>query len=74
MNERPSDDSPTIGESMNRALYLDPGFEQDHPSLIGALRDDQDETVVRAQAALDKRRADAAAEVADFGEQSADQP
>ena len=23
MNERPSDDSPTIGESMNRALYLD---------------------------------------------------
>lgn len=76
MNERPADDSPTLGETMNRDLYLDPGFTAEHPSLVDALRDDQDETVVRAQAAVDKRRAEAAeaADIADFGEQSADQP
>jgi hypothetical protein len=58
-----SDD--TLGEQMNRGLYLDPGFTEDKPGLVDALSDDIDDTVVRAQAALDKRRAaEAAAELA----------
>ena len=60
MEERP-DDSPTLGEQMNRGLYLDPGFTADKPDLVGALRDEIDETVERAQAALDARRAAEAA-------------
>jgi hypothetical protein len=77
MTERPPDDSPTIGETMNRALYLDPGFTVEHPSLVDALREDQDETVVRAQEAVDRRRAEAAADSADSAEPAeplADQP
>jgi hypothetical protein len=67
MTEQPDEDSPTIGERMNRALYLDPGFTVEHPSLIDALHEDQDETVVRAQAALDERRAREAADAAEAG-------
>jgi hypothetical protein len=64
----------TLGETMNRELYLDPGFKEDHPGLVDALEDEIDETVERAQAALDKRRADEAdATVADVPD-SADQP
>jgi hypothetical protein len=63
MEERP-DDSPTLGEEMNRELYLDPGFTEDKPGLVEGLRAEIDETVVRAQAALDARRAaEAAADV-----------
>ena len=57
MDERGADDEPTLGEQMNRDMYLDPGFKEDHPGLIDVLRDEIDETVERAQAALDKRRA-----------------
>jgi hypothetical protein len=53
------DDSPTLGEQMNRALYLDPGFTADKPGLVGALRDDIDETTQRAQANLDQQRQNA---------------
>jgi hypothetical protein len=77
MSERPADDAPTLGEQMNHDLYLDPGFTAEHTSLVDAVRADQDETVVRAQAAVDQRRADAAeaaAESADSGEESTDQP
>lgn len=70
MSERP-DDTPTLGEQMNNALYLDPGFTEDRPSLVNALREDQDETVKRAQDALDDRRAD---EAAASVEPSTDQP
>jgi hypothetical protein len=54
-----SDDSPTLGEQMNSALYLDPGFVEDKPSLVGALRDEIDDTTKRAQANLDQQRANA---------------
>jgi hypothetical protein len=54
------DDSPTLGEQMNRALYLDPGFNQDKPGLVGALRDDIDATTKRAQANVDQQRQNAA--------------
>jgi len=54
------DDSPTIGEQMNHDLFLDPGFEDDKPGLVDALRDDIDETVERAQANLDRQRREAA--------------
>lgn len=54
-----SDDSPTLGEKMNNALYLDPGFVEDKPSLVGALRDEIDDTTKRAQANLDQQRANA---------------
>jgi hypothetical protein len=53
------DDSPTLGEQMNRSLYLDPGFTADKPGLVGALRDDIDETAQRAQANLDQQRRNA---------------
>jgi hypothetical protein len=56
MEKRP-EDSPTLGEQMNRALYLDPGFTQDKPSLVSAIRDDIDATTKRAQANLDQTRA-----------------
>jgi uncharacterized protein YbaA (DUF1428 family) len=81
MSERPADDAPTLGEQMNHDLYLDPGFTAEHTSLVDAVRADQDETVVRAQAAVDQRRADAAEgaaqsadPAADSGEESTDQP
>ena len=54
-----SDDSPTLGEQMNNALYLDPGFTEDKPSLVDALRDEIDDTTKRAQANLDQQRANA---------------
>ena len=55
-----NDDSPTLGEKMNRALYLDPGFTQDKPNLVHAIRDDIEETTKRAQANLDQQRQNAA--------------
>jgi hypothetical protein len=54
------DDSPTLAEKMNRGMYLDPGFTQDKPNLVGALRDDIDATAARAQANLDQQRQNAA--------------
>jgi hypothetical protein len=54
------DDSPTLAEKMNRGMYLDPGFTQDKPNLVGALRDDIDATTARAQANLDQQRQNAA--------------
>jgi hypothetical protein len=59
MDNKP-EDSPTLGEQMNRGMYLDPGFTQDKPNLIGALRDDIDDTTKRAQANLDQQRQNAA--------------
>lgn len=59
MEERP-EDAPTLGEQMNSALYLDPGFTADKPSLVKAIREDIDETTKRAQANLDQQRANAA--------------
>jgi hypothetical protein len=54
-----SDDS-TLGEKMNRAMYLDPGFSQDKPGLLDALREDIDDTTKRAQANVDQKRQNAA--------------
>ena len=59
MEDKP-EDTPTLGEKMNRALYLDPGFTQDKPSLVGALRDEIDDTTKRAQANVDQQRANEA--------------
>jgi hypothetical protein len=59
MDNKP-EDSPTLGEQMNRGMYLDPGFTQDKPNLVGALRDDIDDTTKRAQANLDQQRQNAA--------------
>ena len=73
MEEKP-DDSPTLGEQMNRALYLDPGFKQDHPDLVGKVREETDETVVRAQAALDQRRAAETAAAVEQAPELADEP
>jgi hypothetical protein len=53
------DDSPTLAEKMNRGMYLDPGFTQDKPNLVGALRDDIDATTARAQANVDQQRQNA---------------
>jgi hypothetical protein len=53
-------DDSTLGEKMNRAMYLDPGFSQDKPSLVNALRDDIDDTTKRAQANVDQQRQNAA--------------
>jgi hypothetical protein len=53
------DDSPTLGEQMNSALYLDPGFTEDKPTLVDALRDEIDDTAKRAQANLDQQRRNA---------------
>jgi len=64
-----SSDDSTLGEKMNHDLYLDPGFSEDKPSLVGALRDDIDETVERAQANLDRQRAEADADAADLADQ-----
>jgi hypothetical protein len=59
MRDKP-DDTPTIGERMNRALGLDPGFTLDHPSLVDAVREDTDSTVKRAQHNVDQQRQNAA--------------
>jgi hypothetical protein len=53
------DDSPTLAEKMNRGMYLDPGFSQDRPNLVGAVRDDIDATTKRAQANVDQQRQNA---------------
>ena len=55
MDNKP-EDSPTLGEQMNRALYLDPGFTPDKPTLVKAIREDIDETAIRAQANVDQQR------------------
>jgi hypothetical protein len=73
------DDEPTLGEQMNRGLGLDPGFTAEHTGLAGALSDDIDDTTVRAQAAVDKRRkeelaAERAQAAADRIARSADKP
>ena len=64
LNDRPMDkepeDSPTLGEQMNRALYLDPGFNPDKPTLVNAIRREIDETTKRAQANVDQQRQNAA--------------
>jgi hypothetical protein len=54
------DDSPTLGEQMNRGMGLDPGFSLDKPSVVNHLREETDSTVRRAQANLDQQRANAA--------------
>ena len=54
--DRKPDDSPTLAEQMNRGMYLDPGFRQDKPNLVGALRDEIDSTTKRAQANVDQQR------------------
>ena len=54
------EDSPTLGEQMNRAMYLDPGFTPDKPGLVKAIREDIDETTERAQANVDQQRANEA--------------
>jgi hypothetical protein len=54
-----ADDTPTLGEQMNRGLYLDPGFTEDQPGLVDALREDIEDTAKRAQANLDQQRAKA---------------
>jgi hypothetical protein len=59
MHDKP-DDTPTIGERMNRALGLDPGFTLDHPNLVDAVREETDATVKRAQANVDQQRQNAA--------------
>jgi hypothetical protein len=59
MDDTP-EESPTLGEKMNRGLYLDPGFTVDRPGLVDALRDDIDDTTRRAQANLDQQRQNAA--------------
>jgi len=51
-----SDDSRTLGEKMNSSLYLDPGFTEDKPKLVDALRDEIEDTTQRAQANLDQQR------------------
>lgn len=59
MRDKP-DDTPTIGEKMNRVLGLDPGFTLDHASLVDAVREDTDSTVKRAQQNVDQQRQNAA--------------
>jgi hypothetical protein len=52
-----SDDDSTLAEKMNRGLYLDPGFKStDKPGLVNAIRDDIDDTTIRAQANVDQKR------------------
>jgi hypothetical protein len=58
MTEKP-DDSPTLGELMNRGLYLDPGFNPDKPVLAKALHEEIKDTTVRAQANVDQQRQNA---------------
>jgi hypothetical protein len=74
------DDSPTLGEQMNSALYLDPGFSEDKPKLVDAVRKEIDDTVGRAQANLDQQRRNAddvdqiAKDMARKGESLPDEP
>jgi hypothetical protein len=50
------DDSPTLGEQMNRGMGLDPGFSLDRPSVVNHLREETDSTVRRAQANVEQQR------------------
>jgi hypothetical protein len=50
----------TLAEKMNRGMGLDPAFTLDKPSLASAVHAETDATVVRAQAAVDQQRANAA--------------
>jgi len=59
MHDKP-DDTPTIGERMNRGMGLDPGFTLERPNLIEAVRESTDSTVKRAQANVDQQRQNAA--------------
>jgi hypothetical protein len=59
MDETP-EDSPTLAEKMNSGMYLNPGFKQDKPTLVRALRDEIDDTAKRAQANVDQQRQNAA--------------
>jgi len=54
------DDTPTIGERMNRGMGLDPGFTLERPDLIEAVRESTDGTVLRAQENVDRQRRNAA--------------
>jgi hypothetical protein len=58
MHDRP-DDTPTLGEQMNRGMGLDPGFTLERPNLVDAIRDETDSTVRRAQANVDQQRQNA---------------
>jgi len=58
MHDKP-EDSPTLGEQMNRGLYLDPGFSADKTGLMDAIREDIDDTAKRAQANVDQQRQNA---------------
>jgi len=42
--------SPTLGEMMNKGMSLNPGFTQDHSGLIEHLEEDIDETAARGHA------------------------
>ena len=52
--------SPTLGEKMNRAMGLDPGFTLERPSLVNAVRANTNSTVERAQANVEQQRQNAA--------------
>jgi hypothetical protein len=54
-----SNDSRNIGEQMNDALYLDPGFVEDEPVLADELEDEIDETVARSEARHKEAQSDA---------------
>lgn len=45
-----SNDSRNIGEQMNDALYLDPGFVEDEPALVDEIEDEIDDTVAESEA------------------------
>jgi hypothetical protein len=55
MHDKP-DQTPTIGERMNRGMGLDPGFTLERPDLVSAVREGTDDTVKRAQANVDQQR------------------
>ena len=55
--------NPSLGEQMNSYLYLDPGFAPDREGgLVGALRDEIDDTVERAKNAPKPHAPDEATE------------
>ena len=59
MHDKP-EDTPTVGERMNRAMGLDPAFTLDRPGLVDAVRENTDSTVKRAQANVEQQRQNAA--------------
>jgi hypothetical protein len=53
------EDEPTLGETMNSDLGLDPGFTLDSDSgLVDEARDEQDETVEESEKKPDRDSAD----------------